>query len=115
MKRLDDLQAVLQTLADANRLRILGLIGDESLPVSDIVKGVGLSQPLVSHHLRVMKERGLLSARRQGPFVLYAITDPRLLEILGVLDEMASKLGGSRPTRAPAFQCPTWWDRVGSR
>ena len=108
-----DLQALLQTLADVNRLRILSFIGNESRPVSEIVKSTRLSQPLVSHHLRVMKEAGVLVPERRGPFILYSLKEPRLLEILGVLGEMAPETGG-RARRAPAFRCPPWWGRIGS-
>jgi DNA-binding transcriptional ArsR family regulator len=114
MEALAGLQDLLQTLAEVNRLKILNLIGSESRPVSEIVKGVRLSQPLVSHHLRVMKESGLLVSKREGPFVRYSVKDPRLLEILGVLNEMASDLGGRR-RRTTVFRCPPWWDQVRRR
>ena len=46
------LQTVFQTLGDANRLRIIKFIGERECSVSEIVQATGLSQPLVSHHLK---------------------------------------------------------------
>ncbi len=51
------MEDVLQTLGDANRLRIVSFIGRESRAVSEIVTATRLSQPLVSHHLRVLREQ----------------------------------------------------------
>jgi DNA-binding transcriptional ArsR family regulator len=68
----------------ANRLRIIRFIGSGERSVNEIVSATGLSQPLVSHHLRVLREKQVLEPRRQGPFVLYAVKDPRLLDALGI-------------------------------
>ena len=83
------LQFLLQTLGDANRLRIIRFIGSNERSVNEIVSATGLSQPLVSHHLRVLRERQVLEPRRQGPFVLYGVKDPRLLDALSPQIECA--------------------------
>ena len=55
MENIDKLQKFIQTLGDANRLRIIKYIETKERSVSDIVTETGLSQPLVSHHLRKFK------------------------------------------------------------
>ena len=99
------LQSFFRTLGDANRLRILQFIGEKEVAVSEVVQEMGLSQPLVSHHLRALKERGILETRRQGPFVYYRICDSRLLEALGLFNEIASELVDDQETE-PMFCCP---------
>jgi len=62
-------------LAHENRLRILLLCLNAAHSVSDIVQQTGLSQSLVSHHLRVLKEAHLLRSERQGKAIHYALKD----------------------------------------
>lgn len=83
------LQNFLQVLGDANRIRIISYIADEERSVSQIVENMGLSQPLVSHHLRVLREKNILHTRRQGPFIFYSLKDGRLTAALSVLLELA--------------------------
>jgi DNA-binding transcriptional ArsR family regulator len=63
-------------LADATRLSIAAALaaGDE-LCVCDMAWVVGLSQGLVSHHLRQLKNASLVSSRRQGKLVMYRLTE----------------------------------------
>ena len=104
------LQFMFQTLGDANRLRIIRIIGGKERSVNEIVSATGLSQPLVSHHLRVLRERQVLEPRRQGPFVLYAVKDPRLLDALGIFLQLTIAVE-TRAPQSPMFCCPTWWKR----
>ncbi len=104
------LQLMFQTLGDANRLRIIRFIGRDECSVNEIVSATGLSQPLVSHHLRVLRERQVLEPRRQGPFVLYAVKDPRLLDALGIFLQLTIHIEDKTP-QPPMFCCPPWWKR----
>lgn len=79
-------------LADENRLRILFCVSREKKSVSTIVEELGLSQPLVSHHLKELKRSLLLSVERSGPFVYYALADARILPILTKLNELGNDL-----------------------
>jgi ArsR family transcriptional regulator len=76
-KKLERLAAVAKALADPNRIEILRLIARQASPVCacDIVARFELSQPTISHHLKVMKEAGLLKSGRQGLWVFYSV-DP---------------------------------------
>ncbi len=85
-------------LADENRLRILLCVSKEKKSVSRIVEELGLSQPLVSHHLKELKRALLARVERSGPFVYYEITDSRVLGILTGLDELATTLLRERTT-----------------
>lgn len=65
------LARLFQSLGDPTRLRIIKVLNGECQSVSAIVKAVGLPQPLVSHHLRVLREQGLARAQRRGAFTHY--------------------------------------------
>jgi DNA-binding transcriptional ArsR family regulator len=55
-----------KALADVNRLRIVRRLAEGQATVTDLIEHVGLSQPLVSHHLRRLREAGLVETRRVG-------------------------------------------------
>jgi ArsR family transcriptional regulator len=72
----ETLAAALQVLADPARLRLLSLIA--SCPNSeacgcDLTSPIGLSQPTVSHHLKVLHDAGLLDRERRGKWVYYRV------------------------------------------
>ena len=73
--------AVLQVLGEPRRLQILDLLRDGERPVGDLVGRVGLSQPAVSKHLRVLKEAGLVEARPDAQRRLYRIRPEPLAEL----------------------------------
>jgi DNA-binding transcriptional ArsR family regulator len=60
-------------LSDANRRAILALVRDGRRPVGEIARELGLSQQIVSHHLKVLREAGLVSGTRSGTRHLYAV------------------------------------------
>ena len=55
-----------KALADVNRLRIVRRLAAGPATVTELIEHVGLSQPLVSHHLRRLREAGLVQTRRVG-------------------------------------------------
>ena len=73
--------AALQVLAEPRRLQILDLLRDGERPVGDLVERLGVSQPAVSKHLRVLKEAGLVEARPDAQRRLYRIRPEPLAEL----------------------------------
>ncbi|MFZ5995135.1 MAG: ArsR/SmtB family transcription factor [Thermodesulfobacteriota bacterium] len=67
-------------------------IGSEKKSVSQIVEELGLSQPLVSHHLKELRRNLLLKVERSGPFVYYEIADREILQIIKKLNVLVSDL-----------------------
>lgn len=64
-----ELAELLQALGDPTRLQILSVLDTACVPVGAIVAATGLRQPAVSHHLRVLCDRGIVRAERRGTFV----------------------------------------------
>jgi DNA-binding transcriptional ArsR family regulator len=88
MNNLKKLQQVFQTLSDFNRLLMIKLISDKECSVGELVKTTKLSQPLVSHHLRVLKDNGILETKRSGPFIYYYLIDTKLLYAINLFIEI---------------------------
>jgi len=85
-----------KSLADENRLRILLYLGNGKKSVSQIVAGLNLSQPLISHHLKELRRSLLVTVERRGPFVYYGLSDPRIFDILMSLETLALELLAQR-------------------
>ena len=68
---------VFSLLCDSTRLRILWLLCHTEECVSDIAAAVDMSSPAVSHHLRTLKQSGLITSRREGKEVLYTLADTK--------------------------------------
>ncbi|MDQ1711897.1 MAG: ArsR family transcriptional regulator, arsenate/arsenite/antimonite-responsive transcriptional [Frankiaceae bacterium] len=62
-----------RAVADPVRWRILGALAAEDLCVCHLTADLGLAQPLVSHHLRVLREAGLVEAERAGRWTYYRL------------------------------------------
>ncbi len=77
---------VLRALADPTRLEICRLLAFEELCVCHLVEDLALGQPLVSHHLRALREAGLVESRRVSYWTYYQLT-PQALSAL--VDELA--------------------------
>ena len=67
----EQLAELLQAIGDPVRLRILTALDTACVPVGAIVAATGLRQSTVSHHLRVLRDRGLVTADRRGAYVYY--------------------------------------------
>lgn len=65
--------AFLRAISDPNRLKILCVLQKGSLCVCEIVPMIGISDKLASHHLKQLKEVGLLIEKKEGKFVRYGL------------------------------------------
>jgi ArsR family transcriptional regulator len=69
--RTEPLAAFFKALSEPTRLRMVLALSDDCRPVSDVAEATGIPQPLVSHHLRILRDAGLARAERRGSFVYY--------------------------------------------
>src|SRR5690349_24844801 len=82
------LAGVLKALADPARLRLLSLIQaspDGEACVCDLTAPIGLSQPTVSHHLRILTESGLLEREKRGVWAYYRMVPSAIQQIAELL------------------------------
>jgi ArsR family transcriptional regulator len=84
----ETLASAFKALADPARLRLLSFIaaqpGAEAC-VCHLIAPVGLSQPTVSHHLKILSEAGLLAREKRGAWVYYRVAAERIAELAGAL------------------------------
>ena len=73
------------SFADPTRILILYVLNDGPRNVTDLAKELGLAQPTISRHLKMLRDHGLVKANRQGTTVNYQIADRRLIEALDIL------------------------------
>jgi DNA-binding transcriptional ArsR family regulator len=78
----------MQAMAHPLRLKILCLVGNQELSVLEIVEAVGTTQSNVSQHLAVLRDLGILQARKDANKVFYRIEDPRILKIIAITREI---------------------------
>lgn len=101
---------VMKALRDPNRVKIVKMLQHGELCVCEIQEALGVSQPTVSKHLKILEEAGLLNSRKEGLWVHYRLHDgsasPYAATMLGNLrhwlegnseiSEMVKKLPGIR-------------------
>lgn len=78
--------AIFETLADPSRRRILELLRAGERPVGELVDALGMSQPAVSRHLRVLREAGMVEARVDAQRRVYRLHPGSLLELAAWLE-----------------------------
>ena len=89
----------LKVLGEPTRLEIVRRLADEDLCTCHLVEELGLAQPLVSHHLRVLREAGLVRTEPCGAFTYYVLERPVLAEVAAMLGAFAAQ--PVRPRRRP--------------
>ena len=86
LEELDLLHAnICQALGDPKRILILYALHEQPRHVSALADDLGMPQPTVSRHLRVLRERNLVSTERNGTAVLYTIKDNRIISVLDTM------------------------------
>ena len=108
-----DMADIFDVIADSTRRDILGLLldrsdaGDQGTSVSQIVSQLGISQPTVSKHLKVLREAELVAVREDGQHRFYSLTtdpldqvDDWLVPFLGAQSDAAELAGVSLPEPA---------------
>lgn len=76
---------VCQGLSDPKRILLLYALADGPRRVTDLVESLELPQPTVSHHLKILRERGLVSTERDGTAIYYSLADQRVIQALELL------------------------------
>jgi len=81
LEAVDLVAARFRTLGEPIRIRLLQALQGGERNVTELVAGVGSTQPNVSKHLRILQDAGLVSRRQEGNSVYYAIADPTVFEL----------------------------------
>lgn len=79
---------VLKAISHPLRLKILCILGDREVSVHEIVENVGTSQSNISQHLAILRDKGVLRARKDANRVYYRVSDTRTLQLIGMMREI---------------------------
>ncbi len=90
MAQLERAAEILKTVAHPVRLQIVDLLDRGEQTVTALCQLLGAQQPYVSQQLNLMKAKGVLSSRRSGTQVYYALADPRVAKIIQCVREQSS-------------------------
>lgn len=88
---------VCKALADPTRLLIINELRDGPRSVGDLAEALGISQPNVSRHLAMLRDRGFVTAERFGSSVHYALASPKILRAMDLLREFMTEELGRHP------------------
>ena len=87
---------IFRALSDPIRLKILNFLRDGEKCVCEIIPHVAIIQPVVSRHLKILKDSGIVRGRKDGTRRLYSITDQRIFQII---DDITPELVDKYTTR----------------
>jgi ArsR family transcriptional regulator len=80
---------IFKVLCDPTRLRIVQALEMDELCVCDIAVLMGLSQPSISHHLKTLRQTGMVKYRKVGKMALYSLKDSHVSALLAVARDHA--------------------------
>jgi DNA-binding transcriptional ArsR family regulator len=71
-------------LADPTRIRVVSLLADTEMCVGDLCYLLDMTQPAVSHHLRILRNLKIVSSRKEGRHVFYTLADQHIYDLFAV-------------------------------
>ena len=93
---MDDDNSVFKALADPTRRAILHLLRKEEMTAGDLADRFDMSKPTLSHHFSVLKDAGLVTSRREGQTIWYALNTTVLEDILSWTMDLARGAKGEK-------------------
>ncbi len=70
-----------RSFSDTSRVRLLSVLTEQEMNVGNLAEWVGISESAVSHHLRGLRQMGLVKARRNGKEVYYRVEDEHIIAL----------------------------------
>ena len=92
-KEIFELQAsICQTMANAKRLEIINTLGERELAVGELADKMDVKISNLSQHLSIMKNKGILTSRRDGVHIYYRISNPKVIKACCLMKEVMTEL-----------------------
>lgn len=92
---------IYRMMADETKLTILKILSGESKCVNDLIAITGISQTLMSHKLRELRENGLVISERSGRRIIYSLSSSSITKLLN----LGQEIGTSIPARCECVEC----------
>lgn len=81
-----------KAFCDENRLQILQLLRDGEKCACRLLEEMQISQPTLSHHMKILCDSGVVTGRKEGKWMHYSISEQGLEEIMYFLEELMNEL-----------------------
>jgi ArsR family transcriptional regulator len=91
------LNSVFKAIADPTRREILRLLRNAEMTAGDVAARFDMTKPTMSHHFSVLKEAGLVTSRREGQTIWYALNTTVMEDVLAWSMELARGAEGDKP------------------
>lgn len=107
---------IFKALGESHRLNILKLLTDQEMGACEIIQAIGLSQPAIAHHLKILKQAGLINSEKEGKIVFYTLNKDGLKAFLELMDYFVEELSCfscSQPKPSPLRQNPNLCTEMG--
>ena len=89
MKHIYEMHAdICKTLANPKRIEIINLLGNKELSVGELLNETKLLKANLSQHLSIMKNNGIIKARKEGLNVFYQISSPKVIKACDLMREV---------------------------
>lgn len=80
--------SALKALADENRIKIVNILSKKDMCVCDIIDNLNLSQPAVSHHLKILSSADIIQGKKTGKWIYYTLNKDYVKDIIKNLEEV---------------------------
>lgn len=92
-----EIALIARALSNPIRVQILRFLGDQGSYCGDLTERFGLAQSTVSHHIRILKEAGLIHGEDRGTSTCYRVVKGRCEEVCRMLSRAFSEIAGIAP------------------
>ena len=79
---------ICHTLANPKRLEIIDKLRDQELSVTELAEALGISQANLSQHLSLMRQRGIVTTRREGLNIFYRLSNPKIIKACDLMRQV---------------------------
>ncbi|MBZ4655168.1 MAG: winged helix-turn-helix transcriptional regulator [Peptococcaceae bacterium] len=83
-----ELTNIFKALSDQNRFKILQMVARQEMCVCDLTEAFRLTQPTISHHLKVLAEAGLITVEKRGKWCFYTLNQQSIRNLHDLLDKV---------------------------
>ncbi len=83
---------VCEGLGDPKRVLILYMLDEKPCTVTEMAEILGIPQPTTSHHLKILRDRGLITLKKDGTSNYYSLADHRIIEALNLMRQMLADI-----------------------
>jgi ArsR family transcriptional regulator len=105
MEKIYELHAdVCKIFSNAKRLEIISILKDSEMSASELIERTGLSKANLSQHMAVLKSKGVITTRREGVNIYYAISNPKIIQACNLMKDVLLEQIEEKGRLVSAFQ-----------